>query len=54
MKVVLGHVGLSGGDKGGEIAAAQELIQTLGLTGKLFTLDALPCKKNAEPHRGHG
>lgn len=44
-KVVLGHVELSGGDKGGEIAAAQELIQTLGLTGKLFTFDALHCQK---------
>jgi predicted transposase YbfD/YdcC len=38
------HSSLSG-DKGGEIAAAQELIQTLGLTGKLFTFDALHCPK---------
>jgi hypothetical protein len=44
-KVVLGHIELSGGDKGGEIAAAQDLIQTLGLTGKLFTFDALHCQK---------
>lgn len=44
-KIVLGHVELSDGDKGGEIGAAQELIETLGLSGKLFTLDALHCQK---------
>jgi predicted transposase YbfD/YdcC len=44
-KIVLGHVELTGGDKGGEIGAAQELIATLGLTGKLFTFDALHCQK---------
>lgn len=44
-KIVLGHVELSGGDKGGEIGAAQELISSLGLSGKLFTFDALHCQK---------
>jgi hypothetical protein len=43
--VILGHIELADGDKGGEIAAAQELITTLGLTGKVFTLDALHCQK---------
>ena len=53
-KVVLGHVELSDGDKGGEIGAAQELIETLGLSGKLFTFDALHCQKNSRNHSGHG
>jgi hypothetical protein len=44
-KIVLGHIELAGGDKGGEIGAAQELIGALGLTGKLFTFDALHCQK---------
>lgn len=49
-KIVLGHVELADGDKGGEIGAAQELIATLGLTGKLFTFDALHCqKKRSKP-----
>ena len=46
-RLVLGQVALSNGDKGGEIAAAQRLIEELGLTGKLFTLDALHAQKNA-------
>lgn len=44
-KIVLGHIELSGGDKGGEIGAAQELISSLELSGKLFTFDALHCQK---------
>ena len=44
-KVVLGHIQITDGDKGGEIKAAQELIESLGLTGKLFSLDALHCQK---------
>jgi hypothetical protein len=44
-RLVLGQVALADGDKGGEIAAAQQLIQDLGLQGKLFTLDALHCQK---------
>lgn len=45
-RLVLGQVTLADGDKGGEIAAAQQLIQDLGLQGQLFTLDALHCQKN--------
>jgi hypothetical protein len=46
-KITLGQVELADGDKGGEIAAAQQLIDSLGVTGKIFTLDALHCQKNA-------
>ena len=46
-RLVLGQVALADGDKGGEIAAAQRLIEELGLSGKLFTLDALHCQKNS-------
>ncbi len=45
-RLVLGQVALADGDKGGEVAAAQRLIEALGLTGKLFTLDALHTQKN--------
>ena len=51
-RLVLGQVALADGDKGGEIAAAQRLIQELGLSGKLFTLDALHCQKNFANRRG--
>ena len=42
--LVLGHVMTE--NKGGELAAAQELIARLGLQGKLLTMDALHCQKN--------
>ena len=45
-RLVVGQVALAGGVKGGEIGAAQRLIAELGLSGKLFTLDALHCQKN--------
>ncbi len=45
--LVLGQVAFTGNKEDGEIGAAQELIRTLGLQGKLFTLDALHCQKNA-------
>lgn len=45
--LVLGHVFIEDGDKDHEIAAAQRLIEELGLTGQLFTLDALHAQKNA-------
>jgi hypothetical protein len=44
-RVVLGQIELADGDKGGEIAVAQQLIARLGLTGKVFTLDAQHCQK---------
>jgi hypothetical protein len=45
---ILAHQEITGGD---EIAAAQALIRQSGLTGILFTADALHCQKNL---RGHG
>jgi len=51
-RLVLGQVALADGDKGGEIAAAQRLIEELDLKGKLYTLDALHCQKNFAPRRG--
>ena len=44
--LVLGHLFLHDGEKDHEIAAAQRLIEELGLTGQLFTLDALHAQKN--------
>jgi hypothetical protein len=44
-RLVIGQVAIVDGEKGGEIAAAQKLIEELGLQGKLFTLDALHCQK---------
>lgn len=46
--LVLGHVLISAAatDKSHEIPAAQQLIQELGLSGRLFTLDALHAPKN--------
>lgn len=44
--LVLGHVFIHDGDKDYELAAAQRLIEELGLTGQLFTLDALHAQKN--------
>jgi hypothetical protein len=51
-RLVLGQVALVDGDKGGEIAAAQQLIQDLGIKGQLFTLDALHCQKNTAGRTG--
>ena len=47
-QLVIGQVSLTGGDKDGEIPAAQQLIGELkafGIEGRLFTLDALHCQK---------
>src|ERR671939_2174511 len=46
--LILAHQEIAGGD---EIAAAQALIERLGLRGVLFTADALHCRKNVR-HRG--
>src|SRR4051794_16098655 len=46
--LILAHQEIAGGD---EIAAAQALIEELGLRGVLFTADALHCQKNHR-HRG--
>ena len=42
-RLILAHAPLS--DKNHEISAFQTLVAELGLTGKLFTLDALPSQK---------
>ena len=46
--LVLGHVWITDddGDKSHEIQAAQQLIEALGLSDRLFTLDALHAQKN--------
>lgn len=41
--IVLGHVEVS--DKSNEIPAAQSLIESFGLAGRVFTMDALHCQK---------
>src|ERR1035437_7585540 len=43
-QIILGHLAIA--EKSNEIPAAQEMIATLGLTGRLFTLDAMHCQKN--------
>ena len=43
-QIILGHLAIS--QKSNEIPAAQDMIATLGLTGRLFTLDAVHCQKN--------
>ena len=50
--LILGHLSVDG--KSNEIPAAQQLIQDLGLTGCLFTLDAMHCQKNFRDRRGNG
>ena len=43
-QIILGHLAIA--EKSNEIPAAQNMIATLGLTGRLFTLDAMHCQKN--------
>jgi hypothetical protein len=45
-RIVLGHVLIEDGSKDHEIQAAQRLIETLGLAGRLYTLEALHLQKN--------
>ena len=42
--IILGHVEVA--DKSNEIPAVQSLIECLGLSGRVFTLDAMHCQKN--------
>ncbi len=44
--LILGHVLIDGTDKSHELPAARQLIEELGLSGQLFTLDAWHCQKN--------
>lgn len=43
-QIILGHLAIA--EKSNEIPAAQEMIATLGLTGSLFTRDAMHCQKS--------
>ena len=45
--LILGHVLIDGADQSHELPAARQLIEELGLSEQLFTLDALHCQKNA-------
>ena len=51
-QIILGHLAVS--QKSNEIPAAQDMIATLGLTGRLFTLDAMHCQKNIRNCPRHG
>lgn len=42
--LILGHLEVD--EKSNEIPAAQQMIEALGLQGRLFTLDAMHCQKN--------
>lgn len=44
-QIVLGQILIEDADKDHEIQAAQRLIETLGLSGRLYTLDALHLQK---------
>src|SRR3954468_4476519 len=44
--LILAHQEIAGGD---EVAAAQALIERLGLSGVLLTADALHCQRNVRP-----
>ena len=44
--LILGHVLIGTADKSHGIPATQQLINELGLSERLFTLDALHCQKN--------
>ncbi|WP_413207369.1 hypothetical protein [Rhodospirillum sp. A1_3_36] len=43
-QIILGYLAI--GESSNDIPAAQAMIAALGLTGRLFTLDAMHCQKN--------
>lgn len=51
-RLVLGQVVLEDTGKEHEIQAVQRLIETLGLSGRLYTLDALHLQKNGRGREG--
>jgi len=51
-QIILGHLAIT--EKSNEIPAAQEMIATLGLSGRLFTLDAMHAQKNLRSRPGVG
>jgi hypothetical protein len=50
-RIILAHLAV--GEKSNEIPAAQEMIAALGLSGHLFTLDAMHAQKNLRGSPGH-
>jgi hypothetical protein len=48
-QIILGHVSIQ--EKSNEIPAAQQLIEELGLRGRVFTLDAEHCQKKPSRSR---
>jgi hypothetical protein len=51
-QIILGHMAIA--EKSNEIPAAQDMIATLGLSGRMFTLDAMHAQKNIRSRPGHG
>jgi hypothetical protein len=51
-QIILAHLAIM--EKSNEIPAAQEMIATLGLSGRLFTLDAMHAQKNVCGSPRHG
>ena len=49
-RIILAHELV--GEKSNEIPAVQTLIETLGLTGRVFTIDAMHCQKNIRDRQG--
>jgi hypothetical protein len=49
-RIILAHEFV--GEKSNEIPAVQALIETLGLTGRVFTIDAMHCQKNLRDRPG--
>ena len=43
--LILGQIPMDGADKAHELPAARQRIEELGLSGQVFTLDALHCQK---------
>jgi hypothetical protein len=50
--IILGHLAID--EKSNEIPAAQAMIAALGLTGRLFTLDAMHAQKNVRDSPSYG
>jgi len=50
-QIILGHMAIA--EKSNEIPAAQAMIASLGLSGRLFTLDAMHAQKNVRRGPGH-
>ncbi len=51
-QIILGHEVVD--EKSNEIPAAQALIAALGVSGRVFTLDAMHCQKNLRDRPGDG